>query len=76
MDYMEQMMAFGLTRQEAVVYWTLLTEGPLTGYEVAKSTGISRSNGYTSLANLVEKGAAYLEEGTVQRYYPRNLDEN
>ncbi len=75
MDYMEQMMAFGLTRQEAVVYWALLTEGPLTGYEVAKSTGISRSNAYTSLANLVEKGAAYLEEGTVQRYHPRNLDE-
>lgn len=75
MDYTEQLMAFGLTRQEAVVYWALLTEGPLTGYEVAKSTGISRSNGYTSLANLVEKGAAYLEEGTVQRYHPRNLDE-
>ncbi|NCB44825.1 MAG: TrmB family transcriptional regulator, partial [Clostridia bacterium] len=52
MDYTEQLMAFGLTRQEAVVYWALLTEGPLTGYEVAKSTGISRSNGYTSLANL------------------------
>ncbi len=75
MDYIEQMMAFGLTRQEAVVYWALLAEGPLTGYEVAKNTGISRSNSYTSLANLVEKGAAYLEEGTVQRYYPRNLDE-
>ena len=58
----------GLTRQEATIYTTLCTEGEVTGYEVAKLTGISRSNAYTSLAGLVEKGAAYVIEGDATTY--------
>lgn len=70
MDISEKLTAFGLTRQEALIYLTLLTEGDLNGYEVAKKTGISRSNAYTSLASLVEKGGACsIEEATV-RYTP------
>lgn len=61
-------MRFGLTNQEARAYCTLCAEGELTGYEAAKATGISRSNIYTALAGLVEKGAAYLSEDTVTRY--------
>jgi HTH-type transcriptional regulator, sugar sensing transcriptional regulator len=53
----------------------LFTEGQLTGYEAAKLTGISRSNTYTVLAGLVEKGAAYLIEGTATRYTPVPLEE-
>ena len=65
----ECLMEFGLTRQEANIYLCLLTEGKQSGYEVAKSTGISRSNTYGALANLTEKGAAYLsEEGTARKY--------
>ena len=53
------------------MYVLLLKEGYLTGYEAAKQTGISRSNTYTALAGLVDKGAAYvLEEGKVTRYTP------
>jgi Predicted transcriptional regulators len=64
-------MEFGLTRQEASIYQCLLTEGKVTGYEVAKQTGISRSNAYNSLANMTEKGAAYLvEEGHTRKYVP------
>lgn len=59
---------FGLTRQESIVYLSLITEGPLNGYEVAKSLGISRSNAYTSLSALVDKGAAWLVDGTPTRY--------
>jgi predicted transcriptional regulator len=59
---------FGLTRQEGEVYLALLLEGSLNGYEIAKSTGISRSNAYTALASLVEKGAAWIVDGTPTRY--------
>lgn len=69
-------MEFGLTRQEANIYQCLLGEGKVTGYEVAKLTGISRSNAYNSLANMTDKGAAYLvEEGNTRKYVPVPLDE-
>ncbi len=68
--FLEYLMHFGVTRQEALVYWTLLVKGKQTGYEVAKEAGISRSNAYSSLAGLVEKGAAYLVEESAKRYIP------
>ena len=61
-SFVERLMEFGLTRQEASIYQYMLGEGKVTGYEVAKATGISRSNAYNSLANMTEKGAAYLVE--------------
>ena len=71
MDLIEGLTKFNLTKQEATLYVQLLKAGTLTGYEAAKQTGISRSNTYTALAGLVEKGAAYvLEEGKVTRYTP------
>ena len=57
--FIEQLMNFGLTRQEASIYQCMLTEGKITGYEVAKQIGISRSNAYNSLASMTEKGAVY-----------------
>lgn len=70
MDAAELLTHFGLTRLEAAVYMAMYCEGSLTGYEAAKLTGISRSNTYTILAGLVEKGAACLMEGAVARYTP------
>lgn len=71
MDLIECLTNFNLTKQEATLYVLLLRSGQLTGYEAAKNTGISRSNTYTALAGLVDKGAAYmLEEGKVTRYTP------
>lgn len=74
--FIEKLTEFGLTRQEATVYENLLAEGKSSGYEVAKATGISRSNAYSSLANLTEKGAAYLtEEGSAKKYIAVDIDE-
>lgn len=70
MDPTAMLARFGLTNQEAKIYWTLLADGDLTGYEAAKLTGISRSNAYSALAGLVEKGAAFLVEGAATRYTP------
>jgi len=75
LDIIETLMSFSLTRQEAVVYMTLLTEGTLTGYEVSKLSGISRSNSYTTLANLVEKGATNIIEDTATHYIPVEINE-
>ena len=58
----EYLMHFGMSRQEATVYLRLIEAGKQTGYEIARDTGISRSNAYASLAAMVEKGAAYLHQ--------------
>src|SRR4051794_40506988 len=64
----EKLTCFGLTRQEAMIYMSLLSDDALSGYEISKLTGISRSNVYNGLAGLVEKGAAYVIEGAVKKY--------
>lgn len=71
----EKLMAFNLTRQEATIYLALHEAGAKTGYEIAKQTGISRSNAYNALAGLVDKGAAYTEEGTATRYVAVHVSE-
>ena len=67
-EILSKLRLFGLTRQEAVLYLCLYRYGGLTGYEAAKYTGISRSNVYSGLSGLADKGAAYLEQGNVSRY--------
>lgn len=68
MKLIENLMKTGLTQNEAKIYISLCTEGEMNGYEVAKSTGISRANAYQALASLVDKGGAHLIEGAVQHY--------
>lgn len=65
---LDKLGLFGLTRQEAFIYLCLYRNGALTGYEVAKLTGISRSNVYSGLSGLSDKGAAFLEEGNSSKY--------
>lgn len=64
----ENIKAFGLTGQEASIYTELLKHGEMTGYEVSKETGISRSNVYSALNSLVDKGVAYLCEGEATKF--------
>lgn len=72
--FLDNLKAFGLTGQEALIYEALLKKGSMTGYEVAKDTGISRSNAYSSLSGLVDKGAAYVWEGEVTKYTPEDVN--
>lgn len=71
----EMLMAFGVTRQEANVFYALTKSGTMSGYEVAKQTGISRSNTYNALAGLVDKGFCYQQEGSVKKYTPLDISE-
>lgn len=72
---LEKLSQFGLTRQEANIYLCLYHYGELTGYEVAKHTGISRSNVYSGLSGLTDKGAAYLVEGNASKYVAVPIEE-
>ena len=71
----DMLMAFGVTRQEANVFYALTKNGTMSGYEVAKQTGISRSNTYNALAGLVDKGFCYQNEGSVKKYTPLEIAE-
>ena len=68
MDLIEVLKKFGFTGQEALLYITLLKHGELTGYEAAKINGISRSNAYSALSSLVEKGAVIKSNDNVKKY--------
>jgi HTH-type transcriptional regulator, sugar sensing transcriptional regulator len=61
---------FGFTPTESLVYVTLLTGGPGTGYAIARSAGLARANAYSALEGLVAKGAARVELGRPRRYRP------
>lgn len=73
--FIEKLCVFGLSRQEASIYTCLLKNEALTGYEIGKLTGISRSNVYSTLSALVEKGAAYIVEGASSKYVAVDLRE-
>ncbi|MBM6738400.1 TrmB family transcriptional regulator [Faecalicatena fissicatena] len=74
--YTDRLMEFGLTRQEATLYYCLLDEGKCSGYEAAKLTGISRSNAYGGLASLADKGGArMMEEGHTRKYVAVDVEE-
>jgi hypothetical protein len=56
-DAVAQFAALGFGDYEARVYVTLLTDGPLSGYEVSKRSGVPRPNVYPALQRLEERGA-------------------
>ena len=75
MDLLTALRNIGFTQQEAVIYVNLCQSGELTGYEAAKLSGISRSNAYSALSNLVDKGYAYVINGTSTKYTAIPKDE-
>ena len=75
MDVKQLLTEFVRTGQEAAIYLMLIKEISSNGYKVAKISGISRSNTYSALNSLVEKGAAYMIEGPVTRYTPITPEE-
>lgn len=68
MILLDALKNLGFTQQEATIYIKLATSNSMTGYEAAKASGISRSNAYASLSNLVDKGYAYTIEGNPVHY--------
>jgi sugar-specific transcriptional regulator TrmB len=61
---------FGFTPTETLMYEVLLTNGPGTGYALARAAGLARANAYSALEGLVAKGAARVEGGRPRHYRP------
>src|SRR3989454_12239654 len=64
------LMPFGFTATESLVYSTLLRLGPATGYAVARAVRLARANAYGALDGLVTRGAAVRIAGRPTRYRP------
>lgn len=64
------LVPFGFTPTESLIYEVMLTEGPGTGYTIARAAGLARANVYAALGGLVSKGAARMEEGRPRRFRP------
>ena len=75
MDFNNTLQKLGFTPIEATIFITLCKHGALTGYEVAKLTGISRSNVYAALYSLHDKGKCYLSEGENTKYVALSKEE-
>jgi predicted transcriptional regulator len=72
----EQLQQLGFSQYEAQAYVALLQRSPLTGYELAKVSGIPRPNIYPVLARLEERGAVVrLEDAGGTHYSPVAADE-
>lgn len=58
----------GLNKYEAEAYSTLLTCGPLTGYELGKRSQVPASRSYDVLERLCQQGLALVQPGEPARY--------
>lgn len=54
---------FNFSKTEALVYMDLLANGHLTGYQIAKNIGLSRSSVYNALNALYKRGVVFLLPG-------------
>ncbi|MBI4288258.1 MAG: TrmB family transcriptional regulator [Chloroflexi bacterium] len=70
-DIVGHLTELGFTEYEARAYSTLVRRNPLTGYEVAKISGVPRPNIYSVIERLQEKGVVLTihEDGGV-KYAP------
>lgn len=56
----DELQRLGMTGYEAKAYSALVAAGgPLSGYEVAKRSGVPRSTVYETISKLANRGAAY-----------------
>ncbi len=65
----------GFTEYEAKTYLALLQQSPLTGYAVARLSGVPRSKIYEVLGNLVERGDVLASYGEPVQYVPKQPKE-
>jgi sugar-specific transcriptional regulator TrmB len=64
----ELLQRVGLNKYEAEAYYALLAEGPLTGYELGKRSGVPLSRSYEILERLARRGLALVQPGDPPRY--------
>lgn len=72
-ELIRQLRAIGFTEMEAKIVITLTEQGMMTGYEVAKKLGVSRSNVYAALQRLVDHGYILITQGEPTYYHALNV---
>jgi HTH-type transcriptional regulator, sugar sensing transcriptional regulator len=68
MAAVELLQRIGLNKYEAEAYLALLSDGPLTGYELGKRSGVPLSKSYEVLERLARRGLALVQPGEPPRY--------
>ena len=56
-EAIDHLQALGFNESEALAYTTLVQSGPMTGYQLAKASGIARPNVYGVIDRLEKRGA-------------------
>lgn len=74
MTTIELLQQIGLNKYEAEAYYTLLSQGPLTGYELGKRSPVPLSRSYEILERLIQKGLALAQPGDPPRYTATHPD--
>jgi HTH-type transcriptional regulator, sugar sensing transcriptional regulator len=69
-NILETLKNLSFTEYEAKAYLALLEESPLTGYAVAKNSGVPRSKIYEVLESLVMRGDIFVSYGNTPQYIP------
>ena len=70
-DLTDKLVELGFSEYEAKAYIALLRESPVTGYQLAKLSGVPRSMIYEVLGKLTARGAAMtLRTGGSTKYAP------
>ncbi len=70
-DLSKRLMILGFTEYEAKAYLALLQQSPLTGYAVARVSGVPRSKIYEVLDSLVTRGDVLVSNGDPTQYAPK-----
>ena len=68
MTAVELLQQIGLNKYEAEAYYTLLVQGPLTGYELGKRSQVPLSRSYEILERLTQKGLVLVQPGNPPYY--------
>ncbi|UKS25135.1 HTH domain-containing protein [Paenibacillus sp. HWE-109] len=74
-DVLLHLKNLGFTDLEAKCLHVLADNGTQTGYEIAKQLGVSRSNVYSALQKLAEKGAVLTSHGEPTHYQSVPIEE-
>ena len=71
----ERMQALGFSQYEAKVYLALLQQPNVTGYELAKNSGVPASKIYAILNKLISKEVVQAIDSEPKKYVPQPPDE-
>ena len=74
-DILNLLIHIGFTEYEAKAYLALLQQSPLTGYAIARISGVPRSKIYEVLGAMSERGDVLVSYGEPVQYAPKQPQE-